>query len=412
MEGGGHPAEALEAFQRSLGENDTMAYLAMMTPRLVELRRVLKVTGSIFLHCDPTASHYLKIIMDSVFGTKNFRNEIIWHYRRWSNVSSQYQKMHDVIFFYSKTDQCKFKVQYQPYAKEEYIEDTVRGVVEGKLVRLKDESGNYIKREKENVGVPMHDVWEDINFLGPTSGERLGYPTQKPLKLLERILLSSSDEGDMILDPFCGCGTAVHAAEKLNRKWCGIDITHLAIGLIEQRLFDAFEIRPPVIGAPEDLEGAQDLFNRSPFQFESWAVTRIDGLVQNEVQVGDGGVDGVGRFYLGRGERGIESYGKILASVKGGKNLGPAMIRDFRGAMEREGAQLGVFICLHKPTKGMIKDAASAGRYREIPGKDFQKIQIFTIKDYFAKRKPELPSTIKETRRRAAREGKEQHKLI
>jgi hypothetical protein len=214
------------------------------------------------------------------------------------------------------------------------------------------------------------------------------------------------------LDPFCGCGTAVHAAQKLGRTWIGIDITHLAIGLIEYRLKDAFGIVPNVIGAPEDEAGAQNLWERDPFQFEAWVVTRLLGIKPNERKTGDKGIDGSGRFYIGRGPEGRERYGRIHVSVKGGRNLGSAMVRDFRGAMEREKADLGIFICFRQPTRDMISEAASAGRYREIDGRDFPRIQFYTVSEYFSGRRPELPPTIEEGRRRAREEGGEQTNLL
>ena len=211
-------------------------YLCYMAIRLIEMRRVLKDTGSIYFHCDPTMSHYIKIMLDCVFGEKNFRNEIVWHYYRWSNVSKNYQKMHDVILFYSKnTNYYHFNIQYQNYRNEEDIEDTVRGMVDGKLQRLKNNDGKYIKRQKENKGVPLHDVFE-IQHIQPTSKERTGYPTQKPLTLLERIIKASSKENDVVLDPFCGCATTCVASEKLNRKWVGIDISVKAYDLVKERL--------------------------------------------------------------------------------------------------------------------------------------------------------------------------------
>ena len=203
----------------------TFYYLLFMSIRLLEMHRILKDTGSLYLHCDPTMSHYLKGVLDKIFGHKNFMNEITWHYRRWPGTSSCFQRMHDVILFYRKGDggHCIFNTQYQKYANESYIEDTKRGFVDGKLVRLKDEQGKSIKREKKNIGVPMHDVWSDINFIAPTASERTGYPTQKPLRLLRRIIKASSNEGDLVLDPFCGCATTCIAAEQLKRKWIGID---------------------------------------------------------------------------------------------------------------------------------------------------------------------------------------------
>ena len=220
-------------------DHSMMIYLMAMGIRLIEMHRILKPTGSIYLHCDPTASHYLKLIMDDVFSKNNFRNEIVWHYKRWTASSKRFQKMHDVIIFYSKSANHQFNKLLQPYANEKWIENTVRGMVDGKLVRLKDEEGNYIERERQNKGVMMHDVWSDINFIAPTAKERTGYPTQKPLALLERIIKASSNEDDVVLDPFCGCATACVAAEKLQRQWIGIDISPAAETITKIRLEDA-----------------------------------------------------------------------------------------------------------------------------------------------------------------------------
>jgi adenine specific DNA methylase Mod len=167
--------------------------------------------------------------MDEIFGRENFRNEIVWHYSRWTAESKTFQKMHDVIYWYSKTDKYTYHLQYQPYKNPAWIEDTVRKVINGKLVRVKDEKGRYIKREKENIGVPMHDVWEDINFIAPTASERLNYSTQKPEKLLERIIKASSNEGDLVADFFCGSGTTGVVAEKLGRRWIMSDLGRFAI---------------------------------------------------------------------------------------------------------------------------------------------------------------------------------------
>ncbi len=213
---------AIDAAKHCQGE-DTAAFLCFLSVRLIEMHRILKKTGSIYLHCDPTASHYIKMCMDAIFGKKNFRNEIVWHYRRWTAASKRFQKMHDIIFYYTKTNNYIFTKPLQEYADEKYIEDTVRGMVDGKLVRLKDDKGNYIKRETQKGGVLMHDVWNDINFIGPTANERTGSPDQKPLDLYARIIEASSNEGDLVLDPFCGCATTIIAADDLKRRWVGID---------------------------------------------------------------------------------------------------------------------------------------------------------------------------------------------
>lgn len=408
MELGGPAANVLEALHQFLGNNDMMAYLAMMTPRLVELHKKLKPSGSIYLHCDPTASHYLKLVMDAIFGVINFRNEIIWHYRKWPTGRRQFQRNHDVILFYSAS-QSRDRVLNELYM--ERAASTLRRFGTARIISGHDAEGRRVPSQtanEESVGVRQDDVW-DIRRVPPI---KQLFPTQKPEKLLERIILASSNEGDTVLDPFCGCGTTIVEAQRLRRNWIGIDITHLAIGLIEFRLRDIFGVRPEVIGAPEDLAGAHDLFRRDPFQFEAWAVTRLTSIQPNQHQRGDGGVDGLGRFYLGRDENGRERYGKILVSVKGGRRLGVGMIRDFRGAMEREQADLGVFICLHDANRGMHAEAASAGRFREIEGWDIPRMQIFTVADYFEGRRPDFPPTIQESRRRASEAAGEQHSLI
>ena len=243
-------------------------YIAWMEERVREMHRVLKPTGSFYLHCDWHASHYLKVMCDRVFGYGNFRNEIVWHYRRWSAASRSFQRMHDVIFLYTKADDYIFNPILQDYADEKWIEDTVRGVVDGKLVRLKDKDGEYIKRGKENKGVMLHDVWEDINFIAPTAKERVGYPTQKPLALLERIIKASSNPGDIVLDPFCGGGTTLVAAAKNNRHYIGIDESVAAIRVSQERLKDhqgMFEDKYPVVlGLPHAFDDFNALRSRNP----------------------------------------------------------------------------------------------------------------------------------------------------
>ncbi len=231
---------------RDYGNKYNFCYLVYMAIRLIECHRILKDTGSLYLHCDPTMSHYLKILLDCVFGEKNFRNEIVWHYKKWSNVSKHFQKNHDVVLFYSKNNTYFYRIQFQKYADEKWIEETLRvRNKDNKLVRSKDEHGNYMKRKKQNKGVPQHDVFNDISW-GATNKERTGYPTQKPLALLERIIQASSKKGDLVLDPFCGCATTCIAAEKLGRKWVGIDISIKAHELVQTRL-------EKEVANPEDL---------------------------------------------------------------------------------------------------------------------------------------------------------------
>lgn len=219
-------------------KDGTVSYLKMLYPRLAIMRELLSDKGSIYIHIDWHVGHYVKILMDDLFGKDNLVNEIIWHYRRWSNVSNTFQKMHDTIFIYGKSKDYFIKIPYQNYANPDWIENTIRGVVDGKLVRLKDEQGNYLKREVENKGVPMHDVWEDINFVAPTAKERTNYGTQKPEKLLERIIQSSSKEGDIVADFFMGSGTTGAVAEKLGRKWIMSDLGKPATLVTRKRLID------------------------------------------------------------------------------------------------------------------------------------------------------------------------------
>ncbi len=435
-------AQMMQALRELLGENDMMAYLTMMANRLLEMQRVLKPTGSLYLHCDPTASHYLKIVLDGVFGAQNFRTEISW--KRQSAHSDakqgrkQYGNVRDIIFFYTKSNEWTWNWQYTPYSQD-YMGDFYKFVEPdtGRRYRLSDltapggaspEKRNpryeflgvtrYWRYTKENMdklhaegrivqtapgrvpaykryldempGVPLQNDWDDI---GPASGsESLGYPTQKPLALLERIVLSSSNEGDVVLDPFCGCGTAVHAAQKQNRKWIGIDITHLAISLIEKRMKKAFPYLEPVapssrkaaqvgpnafevIGVPHDLDAAADLAKRDPHQFQLWACTLVGAQPYKGGQRGsDKGVDGLIFPEVDKGKT-----EKIVVSVKGGENVGVSMVRDLKGVLGREKAGLGLFVTLAPPTKEMIKEAAAAGMYESPHHGAFPKLQLLTI---------------------------------
>ncbi|HEU0156794.1 MAG TPA: site-specific DNA-methyltransferase, partial [Stellaceae bacterium] len=357
-------AELLRAMRSFLGDNDVMAYLAMMAVRLVELHRVLKPAGSLYLHCDPTASHYLKLLLDALFRPVGFINEIIWkRYGAHNDVgqgSKHYGRVHDIILFYSKTDDRKWTQLFMPL-DQAYVETTYRGVEPGSgrrfmttpltgpggaekgnpvyawnghtrawrysketMQRLHDEDRLYYSktgyaRQKfyldESNGVPVQTIWSDIPSLSGAHTERMGYPTQKPVALLERIINASSNEGDLVLDPFCGCGTTIHAAQKLGRQWIGIDITHLAISLIERRLKDAFPgIAFEVHGTPKDLESAVDLARRDKYQFQWWAVSLVDARPYGGKKKGaDGGIDGILFF---RSDK--DKTEKALVSVKGG----------------------------------------------------------------------------------------------
>lgn len=454
--------DALEAMRRLLGDNDLLAYLVMMTQRLVELHRVLKATGSLYLHCDPTASHYLKIVLDAIFGPQNFRNEITW--RRTSTVKGNtsqgarhFGRNTDILLFYTKSDEYTFNAIYTAYS-EDYINTKFSNIEEGtgrrfqtvsmggpggaakgnpsyevlgvtrfwrfsriEMDRLIAEGRVYqgkpgdVPRQKyyldEGKGVELQALWADIDAINSQAAERLGYPTQKPLVLLERILTASSNLGDVVLDPFCGCGTTVDAAEKLARRWIGIDITTLAVDLIDARLrhtygesiTNTFEI----LGIPRDMEGAEALFQRSPFEFERWCVMMIDGQ-PNEKQVGDRGIDGVIRFPIDA--RGTSA--KCLVSVKGGA-INPGYLRDLVGVVETERASMGVFVCLREPTRGIIEAANHSGFYTHpANGSRYPRVQIVSVQDILDGKRPNMPQTMLPYFQAERRHGKTVEKLF
>lgn len=389
----GHAGAAtmLNAMRAFLGESDVMAYLSMMAVRLIELHRVLKPTGSIYLHCDPTASHYLKILMDSIFASENLRNEIIWHYRRWPTKSSRFQRMHDVLLFYKGRAQNTFNILYQePTASSQkrWKGKQQRATFDALGKRLPT-----LEEDNPSLGVPLDDVW-DIPIIAPSSKERLGYPTQKPLALLERIIRASSSKGDLVMDPFCGCGTAVDAAQKLGRRWIGIDITHLAVGLIERRLKKrypsiVFDIR----GIPKDIDGlramaAQARSNpRLYYELQYWAINQIPAAqhAQDQKKGADKGIDGMVWLRPSKG-----SYEKALISVKAGENVGVEMVRSLIATVEREKAKLGILLTLAAPTRNMKGEAAVAGM-AELEGVRCPKIQILTFQDLLDGKQPQLP---------------------
>lgn len=452
-------ATMLRAIRSTLGENDMMAYLAMMAVRLIELHRVLKSTGSLYLHCDPTASHYLKIVLDAIFGKETFKNEIIWQrshaHSDGKQGSKHFGRVSDTILFFTKTDTSTFISQYIPYDEAYIARDYRRTDADGRRYRLDNlqgpggaENGNPVyevmgvtrpwryKESKmreleargrvvqtklgavpqfkryldEGAGVPLQNIWTDMPGINNRAGEFLGYPTQKPVALLERILSASSNPGDVVLDPFCGCGTTIHAAQKLGRQWLGIDVTHLAISLIERRLKDAFpDLAYEVVGTPRDLAGARDLAERDKYQFQWWATSLIDAVPAGGKKKGmDRGIDGYLNF---RDADNKPAFG--IVSVKGGESKSPDMIRVLKTVVDREKAALGVFISLVDPTREMTREAASAGFY-ETGGRKFPKIQLFTIAQLLDGRKPEVPFGHVEGFRKAGREktDREQETLL
>lgn len=435
-------ANALMAMRTLLTENDAMAYLVNMAPRLVELHRVLKPTGSLYLHCDSTMSHYLKVLLDSIFGAEMFRNEIIWKRTSGHSDAVGYGRVHDVILFYPKSTKATWNKIYQPY-DEDYVEayyryeedGTGRKFMSGDLSAAGLAGGGYtyewkgVTREwrcppetmqryedenrifytkngfprlkkylDESKGMPAQDIWSDVEALRSWHKEKLGYPTQKPVALLERVLLASSNEGDVVLDPFCGCGTTIDAAQRLGRRWLGIDVTYIAIDLITKRLKDRFpdmaEESFEVSGIPRDKAAALALFSKSPFDFERWAVSLINGQ-PNQKQVGDKGIDGVARFPLGDPNKKAKQVGQILISVKGGKNLGPQFVRDLLGTVNTQKAEMGVLITMAEPTRGVMDAVNHAGTYTHPANKQtFPKIQTITVSELLAGKRPNLPLTL------------------
>lgn len=392
-------AEALRAFRALLGENDAMAYLVNMAPRLVEMYRVLKQTGTIYLHCDPTMSHYLKVLLDTIFGADRFGNEISWAYKYGGRSKKHFGRKHDVILRYTKSNNFTFNSS-DPGVRigheEASLEANFRYVDEdGRRYREGTWSSGKKYRYYADEGRLRDDVWTDINSLHQADAERLGYPTQKPVALLELIIRASSNPGDVVLDPFCGCGTTIDAAVRLDRRWIGIDITYIAIDLIGKRLRhthgDQIMGTYDILGIPRDKAAALALFSKSPFDFERWAVSLVNGQ-PNQRQVGDKGVDGIARFPLdARG-----NFGRILISVKGGKQLNPAMVRDLGGTISAQHAEMGVLIINGAATRGMIDAANHAGSYQHPRHAEmiYPRIQIVTTDELLSGNAPKMPPTV------------------
>ncbi len=433
-------AELLRALRGFLGENDMMAYLTMMATRLVELHRVLRRTGSLYLHCDATASHYLRIVLDGIFGPENFHNELIWKRNSAHSDAKQgakhYGRVTDTLLFYGKSDDSYFHQLHRPYDEQYVARDYRRVDHDGKRYRLDNiqgpggaEKGNpyyevlgvsrhwrysrermqellnagriiqtrpgavpqYKRYLDEMPGVAIQNLWDDIPVINNRSKEILGYPTQKPLMLLERIIEASSKEGDIVLDPFCGCGTAIHAAQKLNRSWIGIDVTHLAIGIVERRLRETFpSITFEVHGAPTDVDGAAELANRDKHEFQYWVCLSVLKAqpYRGKLRGADSGIDGLIYFQDEKG--GIAK--KIIVSVKGGQNVSVQMVRDLRGVIEREKAAIGLFVTLEEPTRPMREEAVKAGFYTSPHGAKFPRLQVLTIEGLLGKtERPRYP---------------------
>lgn len=462
---GGRVADCLEAFRKFLGPCDMLAYLVMMAPRLMGMRRVMKQTASIYLHCDCSASHYLKVLLDAVFGPASFQNEIIWKRKTGRGETNQksyrFGTCNDIILFYAKTDRHTFNSQFTFDADnyQEYVDKFFRHTdeqgrhyaldnlaspsprpnliyeykgyrpppngwaiskekmeqwdKEGRLWFPKDPAGR-IRRKRfldELKGKPVQSLWDDIDPIGAQAAERLGYPTQKPEALLERIINASSNEGDIVLDPFCGCGTTIAAAQKLNRQWIGIDVTHLAITLMKQRLKDTFgdAAQYEVIGEPVSVPDAEALAKSDPYQFQWWALGLVGARPVDEKKGADKGIDGKIVF---QGDR-PGSFESVILSVKAGAT-NVAHVRDLRGVLDREKAAIGVLITMQEPTKPMLTEAATAGIFEsETWGKKHPRMQILTVADLLNGKAIDMPplrqvhATFKKARKHTAVKGEQ-----
>ena len=396
-----HVIEMMNAFRTCVGLNDMMAYLTMMCIRLLELRRVLKKTGSIYLHCDPTASHYLKILMDTIFGKSNFRNEIVWHYgQRTDFHKSHFSRKHDIVLFYAKGKNTKINPVSMPWLKEDFLKHRHDVKVDEKGREFIWADGGkpgvrYVRFVKEVLaeGKPLDTVW-NLPLINSAAKERLGYPTQKPEALLERIISASSNEGDIVLDPFCGCGTTISVAQRYKRQWIGIDITHLSINLIKQRLKDTFNLEPKkdylVIGEPEDLPGARELASQNRYQFQWWALALVNARPYGDkIKGSDTGIDGYIYFSDEK-----DKYQRAIVQVKSG-GVSVKDIRDLGHVIEREKSEIGILITLESATKPMMKEAFQKGYYKAdtIKG-NYPRLQILTIEELFAGKKPQMPAMI------------------
>ena len=462
---GGKVADALQAFRQFIGPCDMLSYLVMMAPRLMECRRVLKKSGSMYLHCDSTASHYLKMLMDAVFGPQSFRNEIIW--KRVHTVKGNFGQGSrffgantDTILFYSKGDAYVFNPLFTEYTADylkkfyrftehdgrqyrlismigpggaskgnpqyeflgvtrywRYSREKMKQLHEAGLI-VQTKPGTVPQRKQyldEGRGVGVQSLWDDIQALSASSAERLGYPTQKPVALLERIIKASCPEGGVVMDPFCGCGTTVTAAQTLGRTWTGIDITHLSITLMKERLKDTFgaAAKFKVVGEPTSAPDAAALAASDPYQFQWWSLGLVGARPVEEKKGADKGIDGKIVF---QGES-AGKFESVIISVKAG-STGVAHVRDLRGVVEREKAAVGVLITMQEHTKPMQEEAVTAGFYEsKMWGKRYPKIQLFTVADLLAGKQIEMPpikqvgATFKKAPRAAAKPDGRQGEL-
>lgn len=408
-------------------DNDLLAYLSMMAPRIFALHRVLKPTGALYLHCDPTASHYLKLLLDATFGISRFVSEIIWQRTNVHNDAKRWSPVSDTLLFYAKTIDFTWNPAYrshgEDYVASKYRHDDGDGRrymldnmtspnprpnmmyvwkghasptngwrfsretmakldAEGRIwyPDSKQKRPRIKKYLSDSRGTLLGNVWTDIDPINSRASERLGYPTQKPLDLLRRVVEASSNPGDLVLDPFCGCGTAIEACESLGRRWIGIDIARRAVEVTEER-FQKLGAPPPTVEwHPPDRDAAAALAERSGIKFEAWARRKVRAVRRRKH---DRGIDGEAFF---RDEQNRMTH--VLVSVKGGK-LNPAMVRELRGTMERERAPIGVLVTLHEPSKEMRLEATHAGYLAESDSEgQIPRLQIVTVERLFSDRRP------------------------
>ena len=375
-----------------------LAYLVFMTVRLWEMHRLLKDTGSLYLHCDPTASHYIKVFMDGIFGHNNFVNEIVWSYKTGGASKHHFNRKHDIILFYAKNNKMKI---FNQLKEKSYNRGYKKYGFKKGTKEYKDTKCNMCKKElSENIGwytySGMRDVWE-INAVGRTSAERMGYPTQKPLALLDRIIQSSCPKDGIVLDPFCGCGTTLDAAQSLNRKWIGIDICLIAIKRIEERLVKKYNYlnkneHYAIKGLPITINQVEEMIQSSDtsrhtgrYKFQYWAIEQVGGFASTK-KTGDGGVDGAIYFYKSlRNKDKNKSLGRMILSVKSDKKIHIAYLRELIGVMTREGADMAGLICMDIPSDNMKAEARAIGTI-ELEGilgysEKIPKIQILTAQE-------------------------------
>ena len=373
--------DCLYGFDQMLGNTEPAlnAFLKFMGPRLVEMRRILAETGSIYIHCDPTISHYLKCMMDAIFGIENFRNEIVWHYQKWASPSNYFLKMHDIILFYTKTDKYVFNKSLPAYAKEMLIEELIHGSIDEKPIRPKNDKRDPTNSQIIKDDALRRDVWDDINLLRTPSKERLGYPTQKPRLLYERMIKASSKEGDLVLDPFCGSGTTLDAAQALKRHWIGIDISILAMDPIKSRLKDQYGLKPDhdydVEGFPTNMKNMLNLVNNmSDNEFSHWAITR-PGLIPAQ------SIEGGSQTPLWKLNDPIREDVRIAADAITGI-LNQDQVRDIQKSIEENEADMGIIITTEDvPTEicGIVENMDMF----EYKGLAFPRLQFWQITDEY-----------------------------